>query len=171
MSRCHPAEIVQLIGADGERGPLLRLTCEGDGDLHHYPERCKRPNCADPNCREWGNVQILTGEHAGHWMHHVSECEMVTPDAEALKALTEGLFMASVIRRHRLTVFPLQDGWWSVYTNPVLGEGQPDVHRAGPDLAALVAEVAHECEAALEAARGDKEAHDDAEDHGAGCGC
>jgi len=33
-------------------------------------------NCGDPECREWANLQIVDGEHAGQTLFHISECEM-----------------------------------------------------------------------------------------------
>jgi hypothetical protein len=32
--------------------------------------------CGDPKCREWANLEVVSGEHAGGWMYHISECEL-----------------------------------------------------------------------------------------------
>lgn len=32
--------------------------------------------CDDPACREWANLEIINGPHAGSHMYHISECEM-----------------------------------------------------------------------------------------------
>ena len=33
--------------------------------------------CGDPECREWANLEIVEGEHAGSFMYHISECQML----------------------------------------------------------------------------------------------
>lgn len=33
-------------------------------------------SCGDNHCREWSNVEIVEGEGKGHYLHHLSECEM-----------------------------------------------------------------------------------------------
>lgn len=32
--------------------------------------------CSDPECREWANLEIVSGEHVGHFMYHISECDL-----------------------------------------------------------------------------------------------
>jgi len=32
--------------------------------------------CGDPDCREWANLEIMTGPYKGEFMCHISECEM-----------------------------------------------------------------------------------------------
>ena len=52
---------------------LVRLSDESDGRLP-YVDSCMV--CDDPECREWGNVQIVDGPYKGQWMCHLSECQM-----------------------------------------------------------------------------------------------
>jgi hypothetical protein len=39
--------------------------------------------CGDDECREWANVEIVSGEHAGHFMYHISECQMADSEQPA----------------------------------------------------------------------------------------
>lgn len=32
--------------------------------------------CKDPECREWANLEIVTGPHKGNVIYHISECQM-----------------------------------------------------------------------------------------------
>jgi hypothetical protein len=32
--------------------------------------------CGDVACREWANLEIVSGPTAGHFMYHISECEL-----------------------------------------------------------------------------------------------
>jgi hypothetical protein len=32
--------------------------------------------CGDPECREWANLEIMSGLHKGEFMYHISECQM-----------------------------------------------------------------------------------------------
>ena len=36
--------------------------------------------CGDRACREWANVEIVSGPHSGEFMYHVSECQMLDDD-------------------------------------------------------------------------------------------
>jgi len=79
-----PGEIVArrggscFCGSDEPR--LVRLTDEGDGDLHDIDPYCCL--CSDPYCCEWANVQITEGPHRGDWMFHLNECQMEDPTPE-----------------------------------------------------------------------------------------
>jgi hypothetical protein len=33
-------------------------------------------DCGDTECREWANLEIISGPHKGEYIYHVSECEM-----------------------------------------------------------------------------------------------
>ena len=37
--------------------------------------------CGDPYCREWANLEIVSGPHKGEFMYHISECQMEDHDA------------------------------------------------------------------------------------------
>jgi len=32
--------------------------------------------CGDTECREWANLEIVSGPHNGEFMYHISECQM-----------------------------------------------------------------------------------------------
>ena len=32
--------------------------------------------CGDPYCREWANLEVVSGDFAGQIMYHISECQM-----------------------------------------------------------------------------------------------
>lgn len=32
--------------------------------------------CGDPECREWANVDVVSGPFSGQTLYHVSECQM-----------------------------------------------------------------------------------------------
>jgi hypothetical protein len=32
--------------------------------------------CGDPECREWANLEIVSGPYKGEFMCHIAECEM-----------------------------------------------------------------------------------------------
>lgn len=76
--RRRPGEIVKrqpgscFVGA--AEPELVRLTDESDGELHAVETWCSL--CDDPDCQEWANVEIVSGEFAGEWMCHLSECQM-----------------------------------------------------------------------------------------------
>lgn len=82
--RRFPGEIVIrrpgscFCGSADQGTQYVRLTDPVvDGDMHHISELgCFV--CEDPDCREWANVQVLTGPYAGDWLCHLSECEMQT---------------------------------------------------------------------------------------------
>jgi hypothetical protein len=40
--------------------------------------------CSDPECREWANLEIVEGPHAGQFIYHISECEMLDADPESM---------------------------------------------------------------------------------------
>lgn len=46
-------------------------------------------DCGDPDCREWANLQIVGGEHDGHFLYHISECEMSDPESSDLLSSPE----------------------------------------------------------------------------------
>ena len=33
-------------------------------------------SCGDQGCREWANLEVVGGPHAGEFMFHISECQM-----------------------------------------------------------------------------------------------
>ena len=80
--RRQPGEIVKSIPGNAfspSKVPeFVRLTDERDGSLHYVDYGY----CDDPDCQEWGNVQIVGGLHHGEWMFHLEECYMedTTPD-------------------------------------------------------------------------------------------
>ena len=84
-TRRKPAEIVQLIRADGERGPLARLTCRADGAKHDCESGCifnvgDEPErlCTDvaPRAGAWietrcptaSQSMLLVAPRAGAWI-------------------------------------------------------------------------------------------------------
>lgn len=89
FTRRYPGEIVRrkpgsaFLGA-AEPG-LVRLSDARDGALHRV-ESWPCSACGRDACTEWANVQIVTGEHRGHWLCHLLECEMadLTPEDRAL---------------------------------------------------------------------------------------
>ena len=56
---------------DCVRGPDGRWRANAGGEA----SSCM-VGCGDPECREWANVEIVSGPHAGEFMCHVSECDM-----------------------------------------------------------------------------------------------
>lgn len=33
--------------------------------------------CGDPDCREWANLEITSGQFKGQTIYHISECELL----------------------------------------------------------------------------------------------
>lgn len=59
------------------------LDSEGEG------ERCTM-GCGDKHCREWANVEVVGGPHAGKHLYHIAECQMSDASAEEIAAATRG---------------------------------------------------------------------------------
>lgn len=82
---------------------IVRLSGPEDGDLHDDPEPCM--TCGNPDCREWDNSQIVTGEHAGAWMYHLAECQMedlTHADAQTVAATLRAKLAAAESETARL---------------------------------------------------------------------
>lgn len=93
--RRSPGEIVQRCAGSGFCGseePRLIRVPDGkayENDFIRNPEtgdwmeniggsaqHCMM-GCGDPECREWPNLEIVSGPHAGKHMYHISECQML----------------------------------------------------------------------------------------------
>ena len=79
--RYEPNQIVRRLPGScfiGSGEPeLVRLTGPEDGDMHDI-DFCMM-DCGDPECREWANAQVVSGEFAGQWVFHLSECQLDLP--------------------------------------------------------------------------------------------
>ena len=91
-TRRKPGEVVQRSPGSGFVGsaePQLVKVPEGktyEGTCVRGPDGEWQANlggeadpcmvCGDPECREWANVEIVSGVHAGDFMYHISECQM-----------------------------------------------------------------------------------------------
>ena len=75
-TRRNPGEIVRRNPGSGFVGsPQPELVRVPDGDDYMNADPCVS-GCGDPQCREWPNMEIVEGPHAGAYMYHISECEM-----------------------------------------------------------------------------------------------
>ena len=94
--RRNPGEVVHrasgtagFIAVDSDSLPILLRVPSGkayefdyifaDGEWRENPggeaNYCMM-GCGDPNCREWANVELVSGPYAGQHLCHVSECQM-----------------------------------------------------------------------------------------------
>ena len=100
--RRRPGEIVKRQPGSGFTGaaePMYIQVPEGEAfqdttywspetaswrvNLAGQAEHCMM-GCGDPDCREWANLKIAHGPHAGQYMYHISECQMETLSSEDL---------------------------------------------------------------------------------------
>jgi len=76
-TRRKPGEIVRRSPGSGFVGSSEpQLVKVPGGDTYTDEADPCMMGCGDQECREWANLEIMSGAHTGEFMFHISECQM-----------------------------------------------------------------------------------------------